>query len=42
MTLLPAVCFTLSFTDRQVLGLLVESMRVSLALSDTQVGLLHN
>jgi MFS family permease len=39
VTLLLTVCFTLSFTDRQVLGLLVEPVKASLALSDTQVGL---
>jgi MFS family permease len=41
VTLLFAVCYTLSFMDRQVLGLLVEPIKASFALSDTQIGLMQ-
>lgn len=33
-------CYTLSFIDRQILSLLVESIKADLKISDTQVGLL--
>src|SRR5262245_57941229 len=35
------VCLTLSFIDRQILGLLVDPIRQDLGVSDTRVGLLH-
>ena len=34
------VCYTLSFIDRQILGLLVGPIKADLRISDTQVGLL--
>ncbi len=34
------VCYTLSFIDRQILGLLVGPIKADLQISDTQVGLL--
>jgi MFS family permease len=39
VTGLLTACFTLSYTDRHVLSLLVEPVKHSLGLSDTQVGL---
>lgn len=36
-----ALGFVLSFVDRQVLSLLVPPIKLDLALSDTQIGLLH-
>src|ERR1700753_509032 len=41
VTLLLTVCFTLSYTDRHLLGLLVEPIKRSLTLSDTQIGVLQ-
>jgi len=41
VTLVLTLCFTLSYTDRHVLSLLVEPIKASLALSDTQVGLVQ-
>ncbi|GGO99776.1 MFS transporter [Stakelama pacifica] len=35
------VCAILSYTDRQILGLLVDPLRADLAISDTQVSLLQ-
>ncbi|MFC4313875.1 MFS transporter [Steroidobacter flavus] len=39
ITVFMTVCFTLSYMDRHVLSLLVEPIKQSLALSDTQIGL---
>src|SRR5262249_49422675 len=35
------VCFTLSFVDRQILSLLVDSIKQDLGVSDTRIGLLQ-
>jgi MFS family permease len=35
-----ALFFALSFTDRQIIGVLVEPMKVALALTDVQMGLI--
>ena len=35
------VCYTLSFIDRQILSLLVGSIKRDLAISDTRIGLLQ-
>ena len=35
------VCFTLSFIDRQILSLLVDSIKQDLRISDTKIGLLQ-
>jgi MFS family permease len=35
------LAYVLAFVDRQILSLLIEPMKASLALSDTQIGLLH-
>ena len=35
------VCYTLSFIDRQILGLLVTPIKKELGLSDTRIGLLQ-
>ena len=34
------VCYTLSFIDRQILGLLIGPIKAEFAITDTQVGLL--
>jgi MFS family permease len=41
VTVLLTVCFTLSYTDRHLLGLLVDPIEKSLGLSDTKIGLLQ-
>jgi MFS family permease len=41
LTVLLTICFTLSYTDRHVLSLLVDPVKASLGLSDTQVGLVQ-
>jgi MFS family permease len=40
-TALLTVCFTLSYADRHVLSLLVDPIKASLVLSDTQIGLIQ-
>jgi MFS family permease len=39
LTIFLTLCFTLSYTDRHVLSLLIEPVKASLHLSDTQMGL---
>jgi MFS family permease len=41
VTALLTICFTLSYTDRHILSLLVEPVKASLQLSDTQLGLVQ-
>lgn len=41
IVLLFFVCFAFSYLDRQVVSILVQPIKQSLALSDTQIGLLQ-
>jgi MFS family permease len=41
LTLLLTLCFTLSYVDRHVIGLLVDPIKAALSLSDTQIGLIQ-
>jgi MFS family permease len=41
VTLLLTACFTLSYVDRNVIGLLIDPIKTSLGLTDTQIGLMQ-
>jgi MFS family permease len=41
ITALMTACFTLSYVDRHVIGLLIDPIKKSLSLSDTQIGLIQ-
>ena len=41
LTALLTACFTLSYVDRHVIGLLVDPIKAALSLSDTQIGLIQ-